>query len=237
MKTESLYLGGIIAAVIGIGYFKYRGQSSDSPRPAVNADTTSRTIFRTWNSAPDASKSAMSSVDTPASPPQNSIVMIKSLDDPDDCVIIENYDARRNRDGDPSSVQNRHIKVRVPAVTSSFGAGLGCIGMALDLWLEVDVTIADQFSFEFDGIDCDGVPLDGSSLVCVNVERMFERVGKTVPPLCYRCRSTIPCNKGLGLSAASIVGGVIAGAVLSGVHPLPNYQQLLQIATDGGVKK
>ena len=229
--SKSFFIGGgiVTLALFGWKCTKYlrreRNADVSDTTTTTNVMTTAsqvkHTIFRTWNTQKDSSDNVVQ--------PQKSIVVIKSLDSPDDCVIIENYDT--NRTGGISSERD-HIKVRVPAVTSGFGAGMDCIGMALDLWLEIEVRKSDEFSFEFEGIDCDCVRRDRNSLICSSVERMFKRVNRDVPPLRYYCRSTIPCNKGLGLSAASIVGGIIAGAVLSGVNPLPNYHQLLQIAAD-----
>jgi len=163
-------------------------------------------------------------------------VLVRSFEAPEECVIIDNYSGSPGSSSSGTVVRTtrrgvRSVRVRVPATTSNFGSGLDCIAMALDLWLDIEVSLADTFSFEFAGIDCKHIARDDRNLICRSVHKMFmlER-NDAPPPLRYRCRSTIPCDKGLGLSAASIVGGVIVGTLLSCQSPLPNYHELLQRA-------
>ena len=134
---------------------------------------------------------------------------------------------------DEMSQQRYSVTVRVPATTANLGPGFDTLGMALDMWSEFTVSIADEFSLTNEGDGKDDIPTDESNLICVGLRRAYELAGKPVPPLRYRCVNNIPYARGLGSSSAAIVGGIIAGLVLSG-HRLKCWgeEELLQIAAE-----
>ena len=47
---------------------------------------------------------------------------------------------------DEMSQQRYSVTVRVPATTANMGPGFDTVGMALDMWSEFTVSIADEFS-------------------------------------------------------------------------------------------
>ena len=125
------------------------------------------------------------------------------------------------------------VTVSVPATSANLGSGYDCVGLALDLWNEVTVSLADEFSMTAEGWGADELPLDKTNLVVVALELAFKAAGKKVPPLCYHLTQRIPHARGLGSSSAAIVGGLVAGLVLSG-HELEvtGKEELLQLACD-----
>uniref|UniRef100_A0A7R9UEC2 Homoserine kinase n=1 Tax=Pinguiococcus pyrenoidosus TaxID=172671 RepID=A0A7R9UEC2_9STRA len=127
----------------------------------------------------------------------------------------------------------RKVTVRVPATTANMGPGFDCLGMALDLWSELTVEYAEEFSITYEGEGEGQVPLDATNLVVVALEKAFETAGKEVPTLHYHCVSRIPFARGLGSSSAAIVAGLIAGLVLAG-HRLAvkGSEELLQLAAN-----
>mmetsp|Transcript_36948 Transcript_36948/g.63807 ORF Transcript_36948/g.63807 Transcript_36948/m.63807 type:complete len:438 (+) Transcript_36948:86-1399(+) len=127
----------------------------------------------------------------------------------------------------------RKVTVRVPATTANLGPGFDTIGMALDMWSEVTVELSDKFEIINKGDGADAVPTDESNLVVVALKKAYAMAGKEVPTLKYTCTNRIPYARGLGSSSAAIVGGIIAGLVLSG-HKLKMWgaEELLQIACD-----
>mmetsp|Transcript_2600 Transcript_2600/g.5193 ORF Transcript_2600/g.5193 Transcript_2600/m.5193 type:complete len:446 (-) Transcript_2600:320-1657(-) len=129
------------------------------------------------------------------------------------------------------AVPRRKVTVRVPATTANLGPGFDTIGMALDMWSEVTVELSDKFEIINEGDGADAVPTDETNLVVVALKRAYEMAGKEVPALKYTCINRIPYARGLGSSSAAIVGGIIAGLVLSG-HKLKMWgaEELLQIA-------
>lgn len=129
--------------------------------------------------------------------------------------------------------QTRSVTVRVPATTANLGPGFDTIGMALDMWTEITVQQADKFELTNEGEGADHIPTDESNLVVMGLKKAFEFAGLPVPPLKYRCVNRIPFARGLGSSSAAIVGGILAGLVLSG-HTLKMWgaEELFNIASE-----
>jgi homoserine kinase len=99
------------------------------------------------------------------------------------------------------------VRVRVPASSANLGPGFDCFAAALGLFLELEVSEADQFELRSE-LD---VPHDRSNLVVAAFERIL-------PASSYRfeVRSQIPLSGGLGSSAAAVVAGLLAADRLSG---------------------
>jgi len=90
------------------------------------------------------------------------------------------------------------IGVRVPASTSNLGAGFDCLGLALDLWMEVSL-VEGEGQPERHGTIENLDPADDIVLRIVNHH---------VPPGRHlRVQSDIPVARGLGSSAAAAVAG------------------------------
>ncbi|KAH9090027.1 hypothetical protein Ae201684P_014782 [Aphanomyces euteiches] len=125
------------------------------------------------------------------------------------------------------------VTVRVPATTANMGPGFDCIGMAVDIWNEVTVERAAEFSLTNEGEGTDVLPTDETNLVVVGLQAAFKAAGQDMPALRIHCRNRIPFARGLGSSSAGIVAGIIAGLVIAG-HELSVHgkEELLQLAAD-----
>jgi len=112
------------------------------------------------------------------------------------------------------------------------GPGFDTIGMALDMWSEVTVSLSDKFELTNEGEGASEIPTDETNLVVVGLKQAFEYAGLKVPPLKYRCVNRIPYARGLGSSSAAIIGGILAGLVMSG-HKLQMWgaEELFNIAS------
>ena len=119
------------------------------------------------------------------------------------------------------------FSVHVPGSSANLGPGFDCLGLALDLWLRVDVTPRT------DGEVRDaGSPdlLGGSNLVIEAMRNAAERRGFALTGCDVTVSSAIPVARGLGSSAAAIVAGMRAASVLAG-HDLCDAT-LIQLAGD-----
>jgi homoserine kinase len=102
----------------------------------------------------------------------------------------------------------RGLRLRVPGSTSNLGPGFDALGLALQVYLEVDVVGAaddgaGRLHFDFDG----GAPA-GENAIATAIADEVRRRRVTLPSLDLAVRSTIPIQAGLGSSAAAIVAGL-----------------------------
>ncbi|MBI3913336.1 MAG: homoserine kinase [Chloroflexi bacterium] len=123
------------------------------------------------------------------------------------------------------------IRVRVPATTANLGPGFDCLGLALDWWNTLDVeTIPRGLEIECSGAYAAEVPRDASNLVIRAMRATFVRARRKMPAVRVKMRVEIPIGRGLGSSAAAIVGGVVAAnALMRGKMKMP---ELLELATE-----
>lgn len=128
------------------------------------------------------------------------------------------------------------IRVRVPATTANLGPGLDVLGLALDLHSAVEIAPAeDGVTVTYHGTGEAEVPLGADNLVVRAAEALFARQG--VRPDGYRLviENPIPLARGLGSSAAAIVGGIVAAnrlvAELAGPAAAASNDELLALAT------
>ena len=125
------------------------------------------------------------------------------------------------------------IHLRVPGSTSNLGPGFDCLGLAIDLRLEVDLaTEGREILIEIEGPESTGIPTGTDNLVYASLCRVFRRAGKTPPAgLQLLIRNDIPLGRGLGSSGAAIVAGVLAGSLLLGEAEL-DLAAVLRQATE-----
>lgn len=113
--------------------------------------------------------------------------------------------------------QTSPLAVRVPASTSNLGPGFDLLGLALALY--VDVELAPRSTGEpFELIETLGEarewPRNGN-LFTTALVRGAERFGAHLPPLELRVRSNVPLERGLGSSGAAVVAGLVLARALA----------------------
>ncbi|MGB9866673.1 MAG: aspartate kinase [Bacillota bacterium] len=123
------------------------------------------------------------------------------------------------------------VKVRVPATTANLGPGFDALGMALALYNYVEAEeVPSGIRVEVRGEGSGRLPEAPDNLVVRAMFRLFDKVGYAPSGLCVRLENHIPIARGLGSSAAAIVGGLVSANYLAG-SPL-NQQQLLDLAAE-----
>lgn len=110
------------------------------------------------------------------------------------------------------------MTVRTPATSANIGPGFDSLGLALDLFDEVEVRVRNdrRIVVTVEGEGAGSVPLDASHLVVRAMRTAYDSLGHTLPGLDLHCRNAIPHGRGLGSSASAIVAGVTAAASLLG---------------------
>lgn len=127
------------------------------------------------------------------------------------------------------------IKASVPASSANLGPGFDALGLALELRDIYIAQILDEEGFDIDvtGEGADEIKRDGKNLVIKAMMRGFEFMGGRPRGIALRALNQIPHGRGLGSSAAAIVGGLnlARGLVLSGTT-LMTDEDLIALATE-----
>lgn len=124
----------------------------------------------------------------------------------------------------------KQIKVSIPATTANLGPGFDCLGLALGLRNEIVMTAVANpgLTIEINGEGAGQIPTDASNLAVRAAERVFERVGKRPSGLHITQHNHIPVSSGLGSSAATTLGGILAANAL--VDGGLSEQELVELA-------
>jgi homoserine kinase len=101
-------------------------------------------------------------------------------------------------------------RVRVPATTANLGPGFDTLGLALTLYNEVELAVAESTSVQISGEGASALALDRSHLVLVSADRLALQMGCAVPGWRLTQVNRIPLARGLGSSSAAIVAGLVA---------------------------
>ncbi len=126
------------------------------------------------------------------------------------------------------------IQVQVPATSANIGPGFDSFGLALGLNDRYVAQVMDEPGLDIDvtGEGSDNVRRDEKNLVVRAMYEGFHFMGGKPRGLALRALNVIPHGRGLGSSAAAIVGGLVLARalVLSGDDRM-NDEALLTIAS------
>ena len=126
-------------------------------------------------------------------------------------------------------------QVSVPASSANIGPGFDCFGIALELRDRYAAQVLDDPTFDVDvtGEGADEVKKDAKNLVIRSMMRGFEHMGGKPRGIALRALNVIPHGRGLGSSAAAIVGGLTLARslVLTGDQHMSD-EDLITLATE-----
>ncbi len=108
----------------------------------------------------------------------------------------------------------RRIRVRVPASSANLGPGFDTLGVALQLYVWIEVTVALEHEITPYGVQLEGMPCDRTNLLYQAIAYVYAQVQQPPPTVHIAVYSQIPLARGLGSSAAAIVGGMMAANAL-----------------------
>jgi homoserine kinase len=122
-----------------------------------------------------------------------------------------------------------YASVRVPATTANLGPGFDCLGLALDLWNTVRLERGPS-GVQVSGEGAESLSRGDDNLVCRAAAALFREIGGAAPDIAVVCHNDIPLARGLGSSAAAVVGGLVAANALCG-EPL-SRPDLMRLAVE-----
>ncbi|KAA3659540.1 MAG: homoserine kinase [Calditrichaeota bacterium] len=129
-----------------------------------------------------------------------------------------------------SIVMKNSFKIKIPCSTSNLGPGFDTLGLALQLFLEIEVSTAtEKTEFVLSGEGKDALPLDESNYIYKIYCQGCEIIGATPRSLHIKVRSDIPLSRGLGSSGSAVVAALVMANELNGGSL--TRDQIAEIAT------
>ena len=134
------------------------------------------------------------------------------------------------------------VSVKVPATSANIGPGFDCLGLALPIYNTVtieetvlpgtgiEINLLSEEEAPIEDMIFDNIPKDENNIVYKAVELLYNSIGQEPSELKINIQSQIPITRGLGSSAAVIVGGLLAANKLLGSPA--DETALLSIATE-----
>lgn len=120
--------------------------------------------------------------------------------------------------------------VRVPATTANLGPGFDTLGMALELYDEIFIEESSSLEIAITGEGEATIPRGPENIAYRAARAVFQRADR--PEITFRLRmhNHIPVARGLGSSAAALVGGLIGANTILG--NFLNQTELIELATE-----
>jgi homoserine kinase len=107
------------------------------------------------------------------------------------------------------------MRIRVPATSANLGPGFDALGLALSLYDDLVFRVAETgLVVDIAGEGSDELRRDRRNLVVKSAYAAFDVLGGKPRGLEVVCANRIPQGRGLGSSAAAVVGGIVGARAL-----------------------
>jgi len=130
------------------------------------------------------------------------------------------------------------IKIRVPATTANLGSGFDCLGLALKLYLSLEIQEIEEglvIEYQGEGAEKFSLKKKEETLIWKSINLVLKKTHKDIHKkgLKIKVLNKIPITRGLGSSASAIIGGIVGAARLYGID-LTNQEMLgLALSLEG----
>jgi len=127
------------------------------------------------------------------------------------------------------------MQVQVPASSANLGPGFDCLALALSMNDRYMAQVMDEPGVDIDvtGEGSDSVPKTDKNLIIKAMYKGFDFLGSRPRGIALRQLNVIPHGRGLGSSAAAIVGGLaLARALVLGGNERMSHEDMLNIANE-----
>lgn len=125
------------------------------------------------------------------------------------------------------------VRVLVPATSANLGPGFDTAGLAVGVEDELTAMVSDDpgVLIEVEGEGAGELPTDATHLVARSMAMGFEAMGVRPAGFVLKCTNAIPHGRGMGSSAAAIIGGlVLARALVESGESLLSDADILRLA-------
>lgn len=120
------------------------------------------------------------------------------------------------------------IRVRVPATSANMGPGFDCLGVAVKLYNEIEIEETETgIEIIQTGTYKKNIP-PKDNLAYKAMCEVFEKTGKRPSGLRIKINTSVPATRGLGSSAACIIGGLVGA---NAIYGMLGPKEILSIAS------
>lgn len=119
------------------------------------------------------------------------------------------------------------LEIKIPATSANMGPGFDCLGVALNLY---NYFYIDEIESGFQITSSDEAFNNTNNLVYTSMQYCFKKIDYKPKGIRISINSSIPISRGLGSSAACILGGIIGANEIAG--GILNQNEILEIATE-----
>lgn len=125
---------------------------------------------------------------------------------------------------------NERFVIKVPASSANLGPGFDSVGIAVDLFLTLEIELAADWNFYTDNEELKQFPSGEQHFICQVAQKTARKYGASLKPCKVKMESDIPLARGLGSSAAAIIAGIELADLVAGLG-LSKHEKLA-IATE-----
>jgi len=128
--------------------------------------------------------------------------------------------------------EDKTVKVKVPGTTANCGPGFDSLGIACNLYNELELTLRKKGNLviEIRGEGAQNIPCDGRNVVWKSIQYLLQRADLQYQGAYIKMLNRVPLSRGLGSSAAAIVAGLTAANYAIGNRF--TSQEIFAMATD-----
>lgn len=124
--------------------------------------------------------------------------------------------------------------ITIPATSANLGPGFDCLGLALSCYNTISFEFIEQgLVIDLPPQDVGIIPADKRNLIYRVFNHTLQKMGVAIPGLHISQGNEIPSMRGLGSSAACVVGGVLMADAYTG-YKLSKHEQIELCAQEEG---
>lgn len=128
---------------------------------------------------------------------------------------------------------NNRYSIKVPASTANLGPGFDSMGLALDLYLTLEVEKSEQWEVSSSSYELQNLAADEQHFICQVAIHTANKFGKKLPPCKIKIASDIPLARGLGSSASAIIAAIELANIVGGLSLTKQEKLLLATELEG----
>ena len=108
--------------------------------------------------------------------------------------------------------EQKSVRVKVPGTTANCGPGFDTIGIACNIYNELELTLKKDgpLVIEVTGEGAENIPCDGRNIVWRSIQHLLRKAKLDYKGAYIKMDNQVPLSRGLGSSATAIVAGLMA---------------------------